>query len=426
MHLGKYEIVKQVGKGATATVYLAHDPFAQRAVAIKAVAAAVFENGEAGRVARKHFVTEASFAGKLRHPHIVEIYDAVADADPCYIVMEYMPGGTLEANTRPDNLLPVPEAVGIIFKCSRALDFAHRRGVIHRDLKPANLLRGEGTEVKISDFGAALSLASDQSYLEGIGSPAYMSPEQIVGVALGPQSDMFSLGVVFYELLTGHRPFDAANHIALAYQIQTAEPPPPSTLRPEVPSRIDQIVARALKKSPTERYPTWEEFSADLAAAFRADDVAALRDSQLGDSEKFSWLRPLYFFKEFSDVELWEVLHFSRWRHFSRGEMLLRENEPGDFFAVLVTGQVKVSKQRRLLNVLAAGECFGEMAYLTPEQGTRTADVVAASDGMLIAVGTEALSRASQATRHSFDRAFLRILVERLDLANIRLASAAL
>lgn len=424
--LGKYEIVKQVGKGATATVYLAYDPFAQRSVAIKAVAAAVFENGEAGRVARKHFVTEASFAGKLKHPHIVEIYDAVADADPCYIVMEYMPGGTLEANIRADNLLPIPEVVGIIFKCCHALDYAHRQGIIHRDLKPANVLRGEGTEVKISDFGSALKLSSDQSYVAGIGSPAYMSPEQIVGVSLGPQSDMFSLGVMFYQLLTGYLPFEGSNNLALAYQIQTAAPLPPSALRPEVPACLDAIIARALRKAPEERFPSWQEFAHALAAAFHDEDVAALSDSQIGDSEKFALLRPLDFFKDFADVELWEVLRFSRWQHFNRGDVLLREDEPGDCFSILVTGQVKVVKQRRLLDVLAAGECFGEMAYLSPERGTRSADVVAAGDGMLIGIGTEALAKASPAVRHAFDRAFLRILVERLDFANTRLTSAAL
>jgi serine/threonine protein kinase len=424
--LGKYEIVKQVGKGATAAVFLAHDPFAQRAVAIKAIEAAAFQNGEAGRVARKQFITEASFAGKLKHPHIVEIYDAVADADPCYIVMEYMPGGTLEANIRPDNLLPITEVVGIIFKCCHALDYAHRQGVIHRDLKPANLLRGEGPEVKISDFGAALMLSSDQSYLAGVGSPAYMSPEQIVGITLGPQSDMFSLGVVFYQLLTGYLPFDGDNNLALAYQIQTAEPPPPSSLRPEVPACIDTVIARALSKKPADRFPSWQEFAFALAAVFRDEHIAALRDAQIGDSEKFALLRPLGFFKEFADVELWEVLRFSRWHQFSRGDVLMRENEPGDNFSILVTAQVKVIKQRRLLDVLAAGECFGEMAYLLPERGARSADVVAAGDGMLITIGTDAVARASPAVRHSFDRAFLRILVDRLDLANIRLTSAAL
>jgi eukaryotic-like serine/threonine-protein kinase len=424
--LGKYEIVKQVGKGATAAVFLAYDPFAQRSVAIKAVEAAAFQNGEAGRIARKQFVTEASFAGKLKHPHIVEIYDAVADADPCYIVMEYMPGGTLEPNTRADNLLPIPEVVGIIFKCCHALDYAHRQGVIHRDLKPANLLRGEGTDVKISDFGAALMLSSDQSYVAGIGSPAYMSPEQIVGVSLGPQSDMFALGVVFYQLLTGHLPFDGTNNLALAYQIQTAEPPPPSTLRPEVPDCIDAVIGRALRKTPGERFPSWQEFAHALAAAFRDDDVAALRDSQIGDSEKFALLRPLSFFKEFADVELWETLRFSRWQHINRGDVLMRENDPGDNFSILIAGQVKVTKQRRLLDVLAVGECFGEMAYLSPERAVRSADVIAAGEGMVITIATDALAKASPSTRHSFDRAFLRILVERLDLANLRLTSAAL
>jgi len=424
--LGKYEIVKQVGKGATAAVFLAHDPFAQRSVAIKAVEAAAFQDGETGRVARKQFVTEASFAGKLKHPHIVEIYDAVADSDPCYIVMEYMPGGTLEANIRADNLLPIPEVVGIVFKCCHALDYAHHQGIIHRDLKPANILRGEGTEVKISDFGSALKLSSDQSYAAGIGSPAYMSPEQIIGIKLGPQSDMFSLGVMFYQLLTGHLPFDGNNNLALAYQIQTAEPPPPSALRPEVPTCLDAVVGRALRKAPEERFPSWQEFAYALAAAFRDDDVAVLGDSQIGDSEKFAMLRPLDFFKDFADVELWEVLRFSRWQHFKRGEELMHEDESGDAFSILVTGQVKIVKQRRLLDVLAAGECFGEMAYLSPERGARSADVIAAGDGTLISVSTETLAKASPAVRHAFDRAFLRILVERLDLANIRLTSAAL
>lgn len=424
--IGKYEIVKQVGQGATATVYLARDPFANRAVAIKSVAASVFQEGERGRIARKLFVTEASFAGKLKHPHIVEIFDAVADADPCYIVMEYVPGGTLAPHTRADNLLPVPEIVNIIYKCARALDYAHRQGVIHRDLKPANILRGEGTDVKISDFGAALTLSSDQSYISGIGSPAYMSPEQILGVTLGPQSDMFSLGVVFYELLTGRQPFDASNNLALAHQIRTAEPSPPSVLRPEVPACLDAIVARMLRKTPAERHPSWEELAYELAAAFRHDHVVALRDTEIGDAEKFSLLRPLYFFQDFADVELWEVLRFSRWQDFRRGDVLMRDGDPGDSFSIIVTGQVKVTKQRKLLNVLTSGDCIGEMAYLTSDRAARSADVVAAGDGIIITIGTEPLAKASQATRHSFDRAFLRILIDRLDLANIRLTSAAL
>jgi serine/threonine protein kinase len=427
--LGKYEIIRTLGKGATATVFLAHDPFGKRDVAIKAIHTSAFAS-DAGHIARKLFITEASLAGKLVHPHIVQIFDAVADEDPSYIVMEYVPGGTLEACTQPDRLLPVPDVVEIIFKCSRALDFAHRLGVIHRDLKPANLLRGSeagtGTDVKISDFGAALSVSSDQTQVANIGSPAYMSPEQIQEQPLNHQTDIFSLGVVFYQLLTGHRPFQGANNLVLAQQICNSTPVPPSRLRPELPPSIDGIVARALGKSRTDRYGTWEEFSYALAEAFRNEKMAALRESRIGDAEKFNLLRTLGFFRDFSDVEIWEVLHLSQWQRVRQGDVLMRENERGDTFSVLAEGQVKVTKQGKLLNVLSAGECFGEMAYLTPERGARSADITAMGDGIVITIGTEALARASQATRHGFDRAFLRILVERLDLANTRLTSAAL
>jgi serine/threonine protein kinase len=425
--LGKYEILRTLGQGATATVYLARDPFAGREVAVKAIRAAAF-GGDQGHIARKLFITEASLAGKLVHPHIVQIYDAVADADPSYIVMEYVPGGTLEAHARPETLLPVADVVEIVFKCTRALDFAHRLGVIHRDLKPANLLRGGsiGTDVKISDFGAALSVSTDQTQIANIGSPSYMSPEQIQQQPLNHQTDIFSLGVVFYQLLIGQRPFQGANNLALAHQICNAQPPLPSRLRPELPAGVDAIVARALAKQRTERYATWEEFSLVLAELFRRENLAAQRESRIGDAEKFNLLRSLDFFRDFSDVEIWEVLRLSRWQRVRQGDCLMRENERGDTFSVLAEGQVKVTKQGKLLNVLSAGECFGEMAYLTPERGARSADITAMGDGIVITIDTEPLARASQATRHSIDRAFLRILVERLDLANTRLTSAAL
>ena len=432
--LGKYRIIKTLGKGATATVYLAHDSFSDRDVAIKAVDPGAFADGESGKLSRKLFITEASLAGKLNHPHIVQIYDAVVGdekkGEPSYIVMEYVPGGTLEPCAVPGRLLPVSDVVEMIFKCTRALDFAHRLGVIHRDLKPANILRGsendEGTDVKISDFGAALTVSSDQTQVAGIGSPAYMSPQQVKEHPLNHQSDIFSLGVVFYQLLTGTLPFQGSNNFSIIYQIVNTDPLPPSSLRQDVPASVDAIVAKALRKSLDDRYATWNEFSFDLAEAFRNEHLAEMRASRISDSEKFNLLRGLSFFRDFSDVELWEILRFSEWKRVSPGDVLMREGDPGDTFSVLATGEVRVTKQSKLLNVLSAGECFGEMAYLTPDQGTRGADVIAMGAGTLITIGTEALHRASQSTRHSFDRAFLRILVERLNLANTRLTSAAL
>src|SRR5713101_446782 len=155
--IGKYEIVKELGKGATSVVYLAKDPFAERQVAIKLVNSEALRDKQKGRRYKKLFLTEASLVGKLSHPHIAAIYDAVAEDELCYIVMEYVPGGTLQKYCNVQNLLPIDKAIEIIFKCSRALAFAHRHGIIHRDIKPANILFSDGLDIKISDFGAAIT-----------------------------------------------------------------------------------------------------------------------------------------------------------------------------------------------------------------------------------------------------------------------------
>ena len=427
--LGKYRIQRLLGEGATSKVFLAHDPFGRRDVAIKIVARGD-DTGVSGskseRYQRKFFVAEASLAGKLTHPHIVQIYDAVADADPAYIVMEYVPGGTLEPYISPDRLLPVGDVLEIIFKCTRALDFAWRLGVIHRDLKPANIMRVEdgaavgGTNVKVSDFGAAMSVSATETQVSGVGSPAYMSPQQIKEHPLNHQTDIFSLGVVMYQLLTGQLPFQGSNNFSMMYQITHADPVPPSALRPELPPVLDDIVMRALQKSLDDRYPTWDAFSFDLAEAFRTE---AQRDhgNRIADSEKFNSLRRLAFFRDFSDVELWEVVRLGEWHRVAGGQMLLREGDPGDGFFIIAEGEVKVTKGRKLLNVLSAGECVGEMAWLTPERGTRGADVSTLSEAVVIHLANAALEHASEACRHRFDRAFLRILVERLSLANQRL-----
>ena len=177
--IGKYEIVRELGKGATSCVYEAIDPFVSRRVAIKVVLAEALGDKDHGNRYRKLFLTEASLAGKLSHPHIVSIYDAVADDEASYIVMEYVDGTTLEKYSRPDHLLPVNKVIEIIFKCTKALDFAARQGVIHRDIKPANIMLTGENDIKITDFGAAQTSATETTQITGIGSPAYMSPEQV-------------------------------------------------------------------------------------------------------------------------------------------------------------------------------------------------------------------------------------------------------
>jgi len=246
--IGKYEVIRELGRGATSVVYQAYDPFQSRQVAVKVVFPEALGDKEHGKRYRKLFVTEASLAGKLSHPHIVAIYDAVADDEASYIVMEYVDGTTLERHARADDLLPLSQVIEIIYKCAKALDFASRNGVIHRDIKPANILLTGETDIKISDFGAALTTASETTQISGIGSPAYMSPEQVREQQLTYQTDIFSLGVVMYQMLTGRLPFQGTNNYSMIYQIMNVEPLPPSALRADIPPDIDRVVMRALEK----------------------------------------------------------------------------------------------------------------------------------------------------------------------------------
>jgi serine/threonine protein kinase len=318
--------------------------------------------------------------------------------------------------------MPIDKIVEIIFKCTRALDFAHKLGVTHRDIKPANILLTGETDIKISDFGAALLESGDHTQVAGIGSPAYMSPEQIKEHPLNHQTDIYSLGVVMYQLLSGHLPFQASNNFSMMYQIASVEPPLPSSYRREIPLAVDKIVRKAMQKDQTRRYANWGEFSFDLAEAFRTEHLSH-RTDEVADSEKFNTLREMAFFNEFSDAELWEVMRISSWENLPANTTIMQDGDPGDFFCILASGEVKVTKRKKLLNLLTPGECFGEMAYLSRQGNERSADVATIADSRIIRIRTEDLDRASDVCRNRFDRAFMAILVERLSLANTRLTA---
>ena len=424
--IGKYDLIRVIGQGATATVYLGNDPFAQRDVAIKVAFPEILKSPERGKLYTHLFLNEASLVGKLAHPHIVQIYDAVVAEDLCYIVMEYVRGGTLEACCSPTTLLPIERVVEIIFKCTRALDFANRIGITHRDIKPANILySGDDPatgDIKISDFGAAIVDAPERTQVSGIGSPAYMSPQQVRELALDHQTDIYSLGVVMYQLLTGHLPFQASSNYNIIYQIINSEPTPPSALRREIPLVLDAIVARAMAKDTKARYATWEDFAHDLAQAFRQKQLnTPPRD--FSESEKFDTLRELPFFADFTDVEIWEVLRFSHWSTIPPGVAVMRDGDHGDFFCFLAEGELKVIKGSRILNLLTTGDCFGEMAVISKGTQTRGADIIALTESKVITVKGDALRKASDACRMHFYQSFLEVLAGRLALANARLAA---
>jgi serine/threonine protein kinase len=418
LQVGKYDIQTLLGKGATGTVYLAKDTFSGREVALKTIEPEVFRDPEFGAVYRSQFLNEASLAGTLRHPHIAAILDAVVLDDSGHIAMELITGGDLSKHVTPDTLLPVADVLQICFKCCGALDYAFREGIVHRDIKPANIMIASGTDVKIADFGAALLRKSQAVQTVAMGSPFYMSPEQIEDKPLTHHSDMFSLGVVLYELLTGQRPFAADSLEGLVQRILQQDPAPPSTLRDGVPREIDRIVMQALGKKPEHRYATWADFALELAHAVRM----VLPPESVSDSEQYLALKKVEMLADLPDSELWELARAGRWARVPPKSSIIRENEPGQSFFFLAQGEVKVVRQGRLLNVISQKEFFGEMAYVRGGELPRHATVDAMTELLLAEFEPEALAQMSLGAQLHLTRALVRNVVDRLAMANERLA----
>jgi serine/threonine protein kinase len=422
--IGKYPVKREIGRGATSRVYLARDPFTERDVAIKVLQFMKGADPETERMVHKAFVAEASLAGKLNHPHIVDIYDAVVDPDRSYLVMEYVAGATLDRHAAQGSLLPLVKVVEIIFKCIRALEYAFQHGIIHRDIKPGNILLSTEGETKVGDFGASFHQRAElnTTQLKGVGSPAYMSPEQLRMDKLTQQTDIYSLGVTMFRLLTGRMPYEAGSHVALTYAILNTPPPNPRTYRPDLPLLLDEIVMKAIAKDPAERYNSWLEFGKDITRAFMNLRIDATSPAPASDSEKFSKVRELAFFKDFGEVELWEVVRLATWQTIDSGTVLVRENEQGDSFYVLVDGEAEVSLLGKPLNVLKPGSCFGEILYFAENVERRTTTVTARGKMTALQMKAGALRIATPSCQVGFQKAFMRVLVERLAQANRQLA----
>ena len=418
--IGKYRVTRELGRGGTSRVYLGRDPFANRDVAIKLVSAADGVDTDLRRRFHKVFLNEASLVGKLMHPHIMAIYDADAADDYSYIVMEYVNGPTLEHFCNVANLLPVERVVEIAFKCSLALEFAHRHGIIHRDIKPANILIGAQGDIKISDFGVALHAGGEHTHLQGVGSPAYMSPEQVQDKELSHQTDIYSLGVVLYQLLTGKLPFIAANKASLLYQIMNIEPSPPSTHRTDIPQQLDKVVMRALSKNPKDRYQTWGEFSRELTQTYRHLE---LPPDSISDTEKFNAIKAPAFFRGFRDVEIWETVRIANFRRIPPDKLVIREGDVGENFYVIAAGRAQVTKATNALDTLDAGDCFGEILYFEDTKANRATTISSITPLTVIEIKALALQKASDACQKQFNQAFLRILIDRLTAANSRLST---
>ena len=422
--IGKYPVLREIGRGATSRVYHARDPFAERDVAIKVMEFLKGADRETERMMHKSFLAEASLAGKLNHPHIVDIYDAVVEPDHSYLVMEYVPGKTLDEHAKPHNLLPLVKVVEIIFKCIRALEYAFQHGIIHRDIKPGNILLSDAGETKVGDFGASFQQRLDDktTQIKGVGSPAYMSPEQLRMETLTQQTDIYSLGITMFRLLTGRLPYEAGSHVALTYAILNTVPPKPSSFRPDLPALLDEIVLKAIAKDPAKRYASWLEFGKDITRAFMNLRIDATSPAPASDSERFGKLRDMAFFKDFGEVELWEVVRIATWQQIDAGTVLMRENEQGDSFYVLVEGEVEVMMLGKSVAALKPGSCFGEILYFADKVERRSTTVTARERITVVQIKSGALRVATPACQVGFNKAFMRVLVERLQQANRRIA----
>jgi serine/threonine protein kinase len=428
--IGKYRVIRKLGEGATSEVFLCRDDFHDRDVAVKRVRAGALDEASEGgtHMHARFFAAEAALVGRLQHPNVVQIYDAVADPVEPYVVMEYVGGTTLRPYCRPDQLLPLELIVEIGFKCAMALGYVFRQGLIHRDVKPANLLavmhNNTVTDVKISDFGSVLNLGADTTQVFRVGSLAYMSPEQLDGSAVSAQADIYSLGAVLYHLIAGRAPFEAPQQSVMMNLIYTQTPAPLTALRAGVSEALDAVIRRALAKQPDERYASWDEFAQALSGLIANQQVPRGQLQGVLDSERFNLLRALDFFSHFGDVELWEVVHRAKWQRFPAGYALYKCGEEGDSFHIIATGGVEVFRDGVRVAQLGAGTSVGEMAYLAPSPELRlhSTDVIMTSPTTTIAFVPQSLSQLSPGCRHQFDEAFIRVLVRRLHAAHEALA----
>lgn len=407
--VGRYEIVGKLGQGSVGVVYQGRDPYINRDVSIKIARPSRNVVGEKADRYRERFFLEAQSAGMLMHPNIIAVYDAGMYRDFCYITMEYVDGPTLEDHCKKGNLLPVGKAVEIVFIACKALDYAHKMGVIHRDIKPSNVMLTQSGSVKIADFSIA-QIKSEQTISKGIiGSPSYMSPEQVKEEPVEERSDIFSLGAVLYELLTGQQAFPGDNYFSIMYKITNEDPASIRVIRPEVPEILEKIVRKAMARDPSDRYQTCMDFAYDLRVALRGM-TGTTRSEKVEDVVDYVLNVP--FFENFERDQVKEILNASNMIKVRKGKVVVAEGEIDDSFYIILSGRAGVQKKDKNIATIGRGECFGEMSYLSGH--ARVATVLAATDCILLKISATLLDKASDSMQLLFLRNFALTLIRRL------------
>lgn len=403
--VGRYRLERELGRGSMGVVYLGYDPLVERAVALKVAHEPGYRDSTTRQMFRTLFFNEMRAASILCHPNIVEVLDVGVEGDAYFIAMEYVEGGlTLENWCHADRLLPIDEALVLVARCARALDYAHQRGVIHRDVKPGNILYSADGEVKLADFSVALLTdpsIDETQLLAPVGSPLYMAPEQFRAEGVTHQSDVFSLGNVLYELLTGRLPFAADTLAALTHNVLSEAPAPVSRWRPGVPPEVEDIVNRALARDPLNRFDDAMALADALDAAAGLGNLGGSPDSTTYRADQ---LAGMSFFTEFGRGQLWELLRCSDWIECDAGTTVTSARSDDAGLYLVVEGEVRSASAQ-----YPTGACFNAKAF----SGVSPADVDAVTVGrtVLLRIEPERLSLAELSCRLRLHEALLKALL---------------
>lgn len=404
--IGRYEVIKKLGTGASGTVYLCNDSLYSRDVAIKVYACGKSEENSSDL--NMMFETESAFVGKLSHPNILDIYDAGMDEGSPFLAMEYVHGArSLEAYCTKESLLPITTAVEIVYKCAKALNYAHSKGVIHRDVKPGNIMLTIDNDVRLIDFGIALVGDGVTPRIDGVvGTPSYLAPEQIRSQPVTHTSDLYSLGVVMYSLLTGRLPFRAKTVTQLLEHILSAKPIPIDMYRDGVPDELQKIVTRMMAHDVTERYSNGLEVALDLS---RVHQMLASNGVDEAD-ERVNELRRMPFFKNFSAKEIREVIKVGEWSTYRSGDIVEAGSASETRYSIILAGSVTVKSDGKVLYSLQQNGCFGGGTRTTKRRTT-----IATSNVKIFGVSAKLLEQTSTHCQLMFNKTFLNILIDRLE-----------
>lgn len=412
--INRYTVGAKIGSGTCGVVHLALDDVLNREVAIK-LSPIGEAHASSGKLpgAQRAYQTEIIAAGKLAHPNIVTVFDAGQYEELNYLVMEAVEGESLKQYGKGKTPLPIYRSLEIIVECCKALDYSHKQGILHRDIKPANIMLAKDGSAKLLDFGIAIGLTGDEGLSKQgptLGTPNYMSPEQILGKTLTPSSDFYSLATVLFELLTSRQLFKAQKVKQLFNIVVHTDAPLLHEVKSDLPADLSRVVSRALAKNPRQRFQNGKALAAALTPFIERFRILEQRPA--AQQRFIRQLKKQTFFTTFSEVEIAQLLEVIKVRTYAKGEKLITAGSVDRDLLIVTRGAIKVSENGDLLRVCGEGECVGELGFI--HGAAEAKDVVALSEVNVLEVSTESLNDLPPKVHLHYYRQISDVLVERL------------